>query len=269
AYERRLLQRYDHVLAVSEEDRRALHRLAPQAPISIMPNGVDSEFFKNREPRTENREPVGSAAAGSSVDFVVRSTQYAVRSTQYATLVFTGTLDFRPNVDAVTWFAHQVLPLVLQRRPEARFVVVGRTPAPAVRALHNGSTFEVVPDVPDVRPYIAGAAAYLVPMRMGGGVRLKLLEALAMEAPIVSTSMGAEGVHGLTHGAQLLLADTPATFAAAVELLLAQPAFGQRLGAAGRAFVAAHYDWRAIVPRLEEVYQQLTGDQRPKTGASS
>jgi len=113
---------------------------------------------------------------------------------------------------------------------------------------------ELVGEVADVRPYIDGAAVFVLPMRIGGGSRLKLLEALAMEAPVVSTSLGVEGIAGLRHETHLLIADRAETFAAAVLRLIADPDLGARLGAAGRAHVAAHYDWKAIVPRLEAAY---------------
>lgn len=240
-YEYGLLRRYQHVLAVSEEDRQALRRLfrhsrtdhAPHAPISIIPNGVDTAYFQPQPDTTHQK---------------------------YSTIVFTGTLDFRPNVDAVLWFVQEVLPLIRARHPAARFVVVGRSPAPVVRALHNGTTVEIAPDVADVRPYIASAAAYVIPMRMGGGIRLKLLEALAMQAPVVSTTMGAEGVPELRNGEHLALADTPADFAAAVLRLLDDPAAGRRMGAAGRALVTARYEWQVIVPRLEEIYSMNMQD---------
>jgi glycosyltransferase involved in cell wall biosynthesis len=179
--------------------------------------------------------------------------------TQSPTLVFTGSLDFRPNIDAIIWFARYGLPLVRAHQPEARFVVVGRNPAPAIQMLHDGVAIEVIGEVADVRPFIAAAAVYLVPMRIGGGVRLKLLEALAMQTPIVSTSMGAEGVQGLHTGEHLLLADTPAAFAQAILRLLNDPALGQRLGIAGRVFVQKHYDWQVIVPRLEAVIAATIG----------
>jgi sugar transferase (PEP-CTERM/EpsH1 system associated) len=226
-YERHMLRRYDAVVAVSEEDRRALLRLEDSARIGIVPNGVDTAYF----------QPQPAQAVPAAQD-----------------MVFTGTLDFRPNVDAVVWFAREVLPLVRARHPAARFVVVGRSPSPAVRALHDGAAVVVAPDVADIRSYIAAAAVYVVPMRMGGGIRLKLLEALAMQAAVVCTTMGAEGVPELHADEHLVLADTAQTFADAVISLLDDPARRARLGSAGRMLVARHYDWKALLPRLENLY---------------
>jgi sugar transferase (PEP-CTERM/EpsH1 system associated) len=228
AYERRLLRELDRVLVVSAEDRAALRRLERRADPAVVPNGVDTEAVRP------------GAVRG---DFGP------------ASLVFTGTLDYRPNIDALRWFVGEALPLIRRRRPDARLLVVGRAAGPAVQALGDGEGVEVVGEVPDVRPYIDGSAVYVVPMRIGGGSRLKLLEALAMEAPVVSTPMGAEGVEGLRDGEQLLLAASATEFAEAVLRLIADPALGARLGRAGRAHVAARYDWRAIIPRLEAAYE--------------
>ncbi len=232
-YERRLLRTYDCTLAVSHEDRRALLRLDNQAAIAIVPNGVDTRYF-----------------ARSAVPPDTQSTLAALPHT----IVFTGSLDFRPNIDAVRWFIQAVLPRVRASCPQAHFVVVGRSPVPAVHALHDGHTVTVVGEVADVRPFISNAAVYVVPMRIGGGVRLKLLEALAMEAPVVCTSMGAEGVDELRDGDHLLLADTPDAFATAVIRLLQDRPAGDRLGVQGRKLVHNQYDWHMIVPRLEAAY---------------
>jgi glycosyltransferase involved in cell wall biosynthesis len=195
----------------------------------MVPNGVDTDFFRRDS----------HAAPDADTPYVL----------------FTGTLDFRPNIDAVSWFAHQVLPLIRAELPDLRFVVVGRSPTPAVRALDRLPGVAIVGEVSDVRPWFNRCAVYVVPMRIGGGVRLKVLEALAMELPVVATHMGAEGVEGLHSGIQALLADKPAEFAAEVCRVLRDRALAQRLGTAGRALVVERYDWRAIVPRMIAFWQ--------------
>ncbi len=233
AYERRVLRRCDAIAAVSDGDAQALQKLAPSACIAVVPNGVDTTEFQ-RNSVTANARIIHPGPQ----------------------LVFSGTLDFRPNIDAVLWFAYHVLPLVRIQIPAVRFVVVGRKPAAAITTLANAGLITLTGEVPDARPYLRDAAAYVVPMRIGGGVRLKLLEALSLEAAVVSTSMGAEGIIGLRNAEHCLLADTPVAFADAIVRILRDPAYGQRLGSAGRQLVAASYDWEYIVPKLEALYEQ-------------
>ena len=230
-YERRAMHGCDAVLAVSEDDRDTLCRLDATLRVGVVPNGVDTASFDR-------------AALAGALSF------------RAPTLVFSGTLDFRPNVDAVTWFVREVLPRIRAHRPDVRLLVVGKRPA-ALHRLAAERAVVIVGEVQDARPYIAGAAVYVVPMRIGGGVRLKLLEALALEAPVVSTGMGAEGVVGLRDGEHCLLADDPQRFAGATLRLLDDCALGLRLGAAGRALVRTRYDWTTIIPRLESVYASL------------
>jgi glycosyltransferase involved in cell wall biosynthesis len=235
-YERAVMDGADGVAVVSEEDRRTLLRLQPAAQIGVVPNGVDTAHFSRAALVGERAGPLALLPN---------------------TLVFSGTLDFRPNIDAVLWFAREVLPRIRAQRPEARLLVVGKRPAQALRALAEQGTLTLTGEVPDARPFIAGAAVYIVPMRIGGGVRLKLLEALALEAPVVSTTMGAEGVAGLCGDEHCLLADDPGGFAAAVLRLLDDPTLSRRLGAAGRELARERYDWTTIVPRLEALYAKL------------
>jgi hypothetical protein len=232
-FERRALRSLDMALAVSADDAALFKRLGATARLGIVPNGVDTAEF--------------SRAALASREMRLAP----------ATIVFSGTLDFRPNIDAVSWFARHVLPRIRERRPDAAFVVVGRRPAPPLQALADAGVLTLTGEVPDARPFIAGAAVYVVPMRIGGGVRLKLLEALSLEAPVVSTTMGAEGVEGLAHGTHCLLADDANTFAGAVVRLLGDGALGQQLGRAGRALVCSRYDWQQIVERLDALYREL------------
>ncbi len=224
SYEARLAERFGGMLTVSGDDAKIMHELSPALPIGVVPNGVDTKYFHRRS----SSPPLGSKPY----------------------VLFTGTLDFRPNIDAVTWFVQAVLPLVRQQQPQIRFAVVGRNPAPALLALGEQAAVEIVGEVVDVRPWFDGASAYVVPMRIGGGVRLKLLEALAMEQPVVATPMGAEGVEGLQPDTHALLASQPVEFAAHVLRVLGDPLLAQRLRAAGRALVVERYDWQSIVPRM-------------------
>jgi glycosyltransferase involved in cell wall biosynthesis len=237
-YETLVMRQCDAVVAVAEADRGTLLGLVPEAMIGVVPNGVDATYF--------------SAAA-------MASDRVGALSFSTPTLVFSGTLDFRPNVDALTWFVGEVLPRLRLRRPDVRLLAVGKRPAPALRRLADEGALLLTGEVADVRPYLAGAAVYIVPMRIGGGVRLKLLEALALELPVVSTSMGAEGLAGLSAGEHCLIADDTAGFAEATLRLLDDPALGRRLGAAGRELVRQRYDWSVVVPQLEALYQKIVG----------
>ncbi len=217
----------DSVTCVSAEDAAALRALDARLAPVVVPNGIELAAY----------EPPPTASM-------------AVR------LVLTGKMDYRPNVDAALWFAKAIWPTIYAAQPLAEFHIVGQKPSPAVQRLAALPGVVVTGAVPDIRPHLATATVYVAPLRMGGGTRFKLLEAFALARPVVSTRIGAEGF-AVEHGRELVLADTTAAFAEAVLRLLADPAQAARLGAAGRAFVSARYDWGQIVPRLEAVYASL------------
>ena len=228
-YEAEVCRRADRVLAVSDADAEALRKLVPGLGVAVVPNGVDTQAYRPEAlPRTSN---IPEDA-----------------------LVFTGTMDFRPNVDAVLWFARKVLPRVRAHVPSAHLFVVGQRPHRRLDGLRGDPAVTLTGWVPDVRPYIGQAAVYVAPLRIGGGTRLKLLEAMAMGKAVVATRLGAEG-YPVTDGRELLLADTPAEFAAAAVALLRAPDQRAALGRSARAFVEHWYDWRVIVPRVEAAYQ--------------
>jgi len=222
-YEAQVCRRADYVLAVSEADAAALRKSVPGLDVTVVPNGMDTRAYTPILPHPDT-----------------------------PTLVFTGTMDFRPNVDAVLWFARKVLPRVQAQVAGVRFVVVGQRPHRRLDVLRSDPAVTLTGWVEDTRPTIAQAAVYVAPLRVGGGTRLKLLEAMAMGKAVVVTRLGAEG-YPVTDGRELLLADTPADFAAAVVSLLRAPERRAALGRAARAF-AEQYDWRAIAPRLEALY---------------
>ena len=236
-YEAALCRLADRVIAVSEADRWALQRLVPGLEVAVVPNGVDTEFYNDQFPMTNDQSRFGHW------DLVIG----------HYPLVFTGKMDFRPNVDAVLWFYRQVLPLIRREIPDVHFYVVGRSPHRRILRLGEDPAVTVTGYVDDVRPYIAGAKVYVVPLRIGGGTRLKVLEAMAMGKAIVSTSLGCEGFQ-LKSGRELIIADKPERFALEVIGLLRDAPLRERLGRAARRFVKEHYDWRFIVPRLEQVY---------------
>lgn len=252
-YEATVCRRAHHVLAVSQTDAMALRRLVPGLGVTVISNGIDTDLY---QPIPLNDAPDRGVE-------------------QPPTLVFVGKMDFRPNVDAVRWFAEAIWPRVRAEVPEARFYAVGQRPHPQLHYLRADPSLTLTGWVDDPRPYIGRAAVYVAPLRMGSGTRLKLLEAMALGKAIVSTRMGAEGltdpaseqplgkthagspVDGqATHDRELVLVNDndPAAFAEAVIALLRDPARRARLETAARAFVRAHYDWRVIIPRLEELY---------------
>jgi glycosyltransferase involved in cell wall biosynthesis len=224
-YEAQICRGADHVLAVSEKDAVMLRKLVSGLEVTVVPNGVNTRTYMPSPPHSST-PPI---------------------------LVFTGTMDFRPNVDAVLWFAHQVLPRVRETVPAVHLFVVGQRPHRRLDSLQAHPAITLTGWVDDVRPYIARAAVYIAPLRIGGGTRLKLLEAMAMAKPVVATRLGAEG-YPVEDDRELLLADTPSSFAAAVVSLLQAPKRRTELGQSARVFVERHYDWRSIVPRMEAVY---------------
>lgn len=235
-YEALACRRADRVLAVSEPDADALRELSPGLAVTVVPNGIDVQIYQI--PMANDQ---------------LTMTKSQIPQSPIPGLVFTGTMDFRPNVDAVLWFARKVLPLVQAEVGDVRFIVVGQRPHSRLDELRGNPAITLTGWVEDTRPYIAEAAVYVAPLRMGGGTRLKLLEAMAMGKPVVATRLGAEGFP-VTHGRELLLADTPADFAAAVVELLRTPKQRAALGSAARTFVEERYDWRVITPLVEAVY---------------
>jgi polysaccharide biosynthesis protein PslH len=231
-FEARVCAESKHILAVSESERDALARLVPRAAgrIAVLPNGVDTSYWSPSAVSLDRGSTPGNN-----------------------TLVFDGSMDFRPNIDAALWFASEVWPLIRQARPDARFYIVGRNPAPSVLHLASLPGIAVTGSVEDPRPWVAKAAVYVVPMRMGGGVRLKVLQAMAMERAIVSTPMGAEGLP-VEHGREMLLAASPEAFARSALDLMADPERRAVIGRAARDLAASRYDWSVLLPTLDRVY---------------
>jgi len=242
-FERQVCQTVSHIIAVSETDADAFRQLVPGCPVSVVPNGIYVEPYIQGDSTLD----LGPCA-----------------------LVFTGSMNYRPNVDAALWFVNQIFEKVRLHIPEARFFIVGSQPHPRLDALRELDNIEITGWVPDVNPFLHAAAVYVVPLRMGSGTRLKLLQAMAAGRAVVSTSVGARGLD-VQDGVQLRLADTADSFAQAIITLLQDANQRRALGSAGAAYVRKHYDWSVIVPRLLEVYRQITapGEQGHEQTAST
>ena len=240
-FEGRTVARFDRVLAVSEVDRDTLQRLYGdrlEAPVSVVPTGVDTDYFA-----PASNEP------------------------QAKRVVFTGSMDWLPNADAVQFFCREIFPIVREAEPDVTFTIVGRSPTPAVRRLAEDRGVEVTGRVEDIRPYLAKSSVYVVPLRIGGGTRLKIFEAMAAGRAVVSTSIGAEGLP-VEHGRHLLLADDPGAFARSVIALLRDADTRANLAREARALVTERYDWSAAALHLEASLAETRTASHPHAPAS-
>lgn len=228
-YEARLCQEFDHVLAVSEEDRAALINAVGQpVDITVIPIAIDTDALK---PVTRGRDS----------DHIL----------------YMGTMYWPPNIDGVSWFIHEVWPLIRAQRPNLIFDVVGARPPQEFLEFNKLDTgIHVTGYVKDTAPYLKKAGLMIVPLRAGGGMRVKILEALALGLPVVSTSLGCEGI-ALENGQHVLIADTPSEFARAILQLLDNHALADELGRNGRNLIETSYDYRIACSPLDKVYKKI------------
>ncbi|MCB8981739.1 MAG: glycosyltransferase [Ardenticatenaceae bacterium] len=226
-FERWVCQQADWVTAVSHPDKVQLEKLTGGiTPITVIPNSLDVQQFQLE----------ASDAIPSDI-------------------VFSGKMDYRPNVDAVLWFVDEVWPIVRRERPSTTFTIVGQKPHARLDRLKNEPGITLTGWVDRVEPYLAGAKVFVLPFRVGSGTRLKLIEAMAAGKALVSTAVGAEGFP-VEHDRELLLVDEAEGFGTAVLHLLNHPEERQRLGQAAQEF-AQKYDWRVVVPKFMEIYHEL------------
>lgn len=243
AYERKLLSSFDQVLTVTEQDKRALLALSPET---------------QRVALAEKISPIPICIdPGSQV--ILR------RSAKGAQIVHLGTMFWPPNIHGVLWFASQVLPLIWREIPEARFIVAGRRPPAEVLALADhgtdqGGEIVVTGFVPDPRPMLEQSQVFVVPVRAGGGMRVKIVDAWLWGMPVVSTTIGAEGLNA-RDGENILLADDPEEFARAVIRVLRNPDVAASMRVAGRAWVERHFDYRQRYDQLDSVYERATNSR--------
>jgi glycosyltransferase involved in cell wall biosynthesis len=213
-------------VVTSDREEPTVRAVARGVPTAVVPNGVDLEYFA---PWTDETQP--------------------------HSVVFNGILNYRPNLDAAIHLVDDVWPLVLERCPSALLVIVGRAGEREARALRR-ATVDVVGSVPDIRPYLGSAEVVAVPIRMGGGTRLKVVEALSMAKPTVSTSIGCEGL-AVRDREHVLIADGAETFAQQILALFGDAQLRRRLGLAGRTLVEQSYSWHLAGERLEALYRRV------------
>jgi sugar transferase (PEP-CTERM/EpsH1 system associated) len=236
-FERAALSWMDGATAVSNLDAIRLFKVCPELRLTVIQNGVDLDYFRTLP------LPV-----------------------QACHVVFTGSMDWRPNQDAVRYFIRDILPLLRQTRPDLECTFVGRSPPADIQRLGEVPGVHITGTVDDVRPYVERAAVYVVPLRIGGGSRLKILEALAMGRAVVSSTVGAEGLD-VVHDQHVVLADDPRSFAQSVLHLLDNPERCRELASEGRRLVQRCYGWDALAERLEGFIHEVAG-QKTSTRSS-
>jgi glycosyltransferase involved in cell wall biosynthesis len=228
AAERRYLHLADHVLAVSETDRDAFAALVDNWKVTVVPTGVDLDYF----------QPMPLEEDANS-------------------LVFTGSMDWLPNEDAILYFADAILPLIKRVCPEVSLQVVGRSPSRRLQRLaETEASIQLTGRVDDIRPFVARGSVCIVPLRIGGGTRLKIFEAMAMGKAVISTSVGAEGL-AVRSGEHILLADTPEDFARSAISLLQSRKRRQQLGAAAKTLVQESYSWTKVADGFARTLQDV------------
>jgi sugar transferase (PEP-CTERM/EpsH1 system associated) len=242
-FEGEALSRFDFVLAVSDADRQTFERLYPGAlktPAHVVQTGVDTTYFAPADGPAETGQH-GATRTGSP---------------RRAHLVFTGSMDWLPNEDGMLYFVREILPRIREAEPEVTLSIIGRAPTAAVKRLADEAGIEVTGRVDDVRPHIAVGSVYIVPLRIGGGTRLKIFEAMAMGKAVVSTTVGAEGLP-VTSGQNVVIADEPAPFAQAVVHMIRDVEVRRRIETEARRLVVERYDWSAVAHDLEDALARV------------
>jgi glycosyltransferase involved in cell wall biosynthesis len=218
----------DMVGAMSEVDAAIIRKAAPRTEVVLAPNGVDVSYFEI-DPGV-NRER--------------------------STAVYMGDYKYFPNVDAVTYFVNHIMPRIKRQRPDFRLILLGKDPTPEIQRLGQRDDITVTGMVDDTRPYLHRSGVFICPLRSGSGTRFKLLEALACGCPVVSTSIGCEGLNAID-GQHMLIRDRPRDFAEAVLELLDHPAHGEAMGVNGRAWVVENHAWERSAALVSDAYQRL------------
>jgi sugar transferase (PEP-CTERM/EpsH1 system associated) len=230
-YEEQIVQVFDHSILISEEERRLFQVRVNERPVSVISNGVDLEYFSpNRSSALHAASPI---------------------------IVFTGVMDYFPNVDAGQYFCREIFPLVRDLVPQSQFYIVGRSPTRQVRELGNQPNVVVTGTVPDVRPYLAQATVAIAPFRLARGVQNKVLEAMAMGLPVIGTSQAFEGI-AATEQDGIRIANDPQSFAQRLTTFLRKDTmFGRQAGHQARSYVERYHRWEEQGVKLERLLEEV------------
>jgi len=226
AYERRMFDGYGAVVVLADRDAQTLRGLDDRLPLTVIPNGVDTDYFMPFEHAPT--EPV---------------------------IAFTGSFDYAPNADAAQYLIRRIFPQVREYIPNARLILIGRDPPATLQTLANES-IEVTGRVSDIRLYLEQAMVVVSPLRMGAGIKNKVLEALALGKPVVATALSCDGI-AVEDGTHLLIANHSREFANAIVRLIRTPALRDRLSEAGRALIEDRYTWHTVADQYERLYRSL------------
>jgi glycosyltransferase involved in cell wall biosynthesis len=231
-HEGEMCRRFDGIVAVSENDRERMEEWFRAKNVYEIPTGVDTDFYKPAENVAEKKQ-----------------------------LIFTGSMDWLPNEDAMVYFIKKIFPLIKKEEPETTLVIVGRRPTPNLLKLTEGrADITTTGWVDDTRPFMAESAVFIVPIRIGGGTRMKIYEALAMGKAMVSTAVGAEGLP-LTHGEQIMFADEEKAFAGHVVTLLRDKTLRKKLGAIARKYVYENFRWEKVAEVFTDICEKVASEK--------
>jgi len=235
--EAKVCRSFDHVIAVSKDDQQAIQNEFAVKRVSTLPTGVDTDFFRPADDRQQHHAQPGR-------------------------LVFVGSMDWDPNEDGIVWFLREIYPRIRQAVPNASLTIVGRGASSRLRAIAaRECAVEITGLVPDVRPYLSQAEVVVVPLRVGGGTRIKIPEAMAMAKAVVSTPIGAEGLP-FRDGREIRIAERPKDFTQAVVELLKSASLRTSMGRAAREEVVSKHGWDVVVAKMEEILEQEMCSQK-------
>ncbi|MEW6042297.1 MAG: glycosyltransferase family 4 protein [Elusimicrobiota bacterium] len=229
-YEKEIMPLFKITAVVSPVDRDWLLKNSPTADIRVIPNGVDAEYFK----------PLNDIVPEKN------------------SLIFRGIMNFHPNVLSAVYFHKEIFPLIKREIPDIKFYVVGKNPAPEIKALHDNKNTIVTGYVEDIRQYIGKSAVNVCPMITGSGIKNKVLEAMAMSVPTVATSMAVDGIPDAKDRENVLIANTPVEFVKKTIMLLKDSNLRSKIGGTGRKFVLEKYTWRSAAAQFRQLYREVT-----------